>query len=179
MLPTGAAMTAVWVVCAALLPAARGERVIATSTTFSSGTVIAESVRITAGAVVTVNGEVTINGDCDVESEGKMTHALTASASATINLVVTGTLTVADGGLIDADQKSSFRPSDGWATSSCGATYGAESLHWGSSSISRSAKSLGISRLWATGLGFLQLRLLNLAQPSRSALCTSATLLSD
>eukprot|EP00729_Bicosta_minor_P031975 gene31975-1968_t len=56
---------------------------------------------------VVLNGISKIDGDLQITSGGSLTHDLTADKAKTIELTVTGRLTIEKGGTINANRKSS------------------------------------------------------------------------
>ena len=84
---------------------------ITEATSFGNGTVVHGDLVIQAG-VLTIAGHATVIGDVTILSGATMTHPKTAAIATSLDLHVTGTLTVEPGGQIEADHRSELTTAD-------------------------------------------------------------------
>jgi hypothetical protein len=80
---------------------------VASSLTVNGGSVV-HDLEILNGGTLTLNSLMVVNGSVSVRAGGTITHAATSNTAATVQLRVTGVMTVDSGGQINADQRSIY-----------------------------------------------------------------------
>ena len=94
---------------------------VASTLTVNGGATV-HNLEVLNGGTLVLNSVMQVNGSATVLSGGTVTHAATNNPAATVQLRVTDTMTVASGGQINVDQRSSYvRPCPDWGNA--GAIY--------------------------------------------------------